>query len=388
MSTVEDREYLFLAGCMTDPTLFVVGSSLVDEGSLSVAGNIIYSAIKKLREADSSVTPELVAYELNNQGSLETIGGLTTLNAIKNIDFRLDVDGFKRISEDIRIDSRKREIKNILKALSESEEDPDTIISETIRQIYDASENNIKENIVRADKAKSKTKPRTAFASSSIDSLDSIIGGIVKSEYLILAARPSIGKTAMGLQMAANAALDGIPTLVFSLEQSLSAIMGRINRLISEEDLESLPLYLKCEAGLTIGKIMSTVQMAKLMYGIEFVVIDYIGLIGGQRMGQTTNEFLSMVSKGIQSISRKMDVGVVALAQLNRNSEREDREPALYDLRDSGSLEQDADIVVLIHRRNRDDELTKFIVAKHREGTIGSITANFNKDCVMFLERE
>lgn len=388
MTSSEEREYLFLKGCLSDPELSAVGESTVNDTSLSVAGNIIYRAILQMRRSGTEViSPESLAYHLNNSDSLQLIGGLTTLNAINDIGFVCDVDGFKEIADDIRLGARKRNIKNILLELAESMmEDPDELIADVIKKVYEVCEDTLVSHVMRADEAARYVHERKAFVTSSIHGLDKIIGGLVKNEYIIVAARASTGKTALGVQMGLVSALEDHPTIIFSLEQSRNAIMGRILRMISIEDLAGVPLHLMCQSGLTIGKIMATVQMMKIMHGIEVVVIDYVGLIGGRRSGQTKNDFLDMVSKGIQRMARNMDVTVIALVQLNRNSEKEDREPALYDLRDSGDLEQDADNVILIHRRTRDESNAKIIVAKQREGRIGAFNCRFDAATVSFVD--
>lgn len=389
MTPVEEREIIFLKGCLTNPMLYSVGATLVTEDALSVTGCVIYKSIITLRESGSedSISPESLAYILNERGLLQSVGGLITLTAIKDIGFVCDVDGFTRICEDIKVDGRKKKIKDVLLDLASTEVfDPDELISDIVRRIYEVTENTITDGVIRADEAGRTSKPRFAFASSGLASLDRIIGGLVKNEYNIIAARASTGKTALGTQIGVLSALQDHPTIIFSLEQSKDALMGRIHRLVSQEDLADVPLYLMCQSGLTIGRIMAIVQMMKIMHGIQVVVIDYVGLIGGRRNGQSKNDFLDVVSKGIQKMSHNMDVTVMALVQLNRDSEREDREPALYDLRDSGDLEQDADNVILIHRRDRDAEMTKIICAKVREGRIGSFMVKFNQETVSFEE--
>lgn len=380
------KEWLYLSGLMDNIENFVLGSALVDPTKLSLVGSIIFDSIKHVYDNGAlSVSRESLLYDLDSIGKLNMIGGLITVDSIARISFSLDSNGFGRLCSEISEQGRLKQLQAILTNLSQEDIDPTTLINKTIDQLYRTIENNDNFGIIRADESAKIVSHRHPFSSTNIQQLDNLIGGMYHGDYHIVAARPSMGKSALGLQFGYESAVDGHGVLFISLEMSREVLNNRAINLVggTPELLESLPLYYKCQSGLTFPQIAATIQMAKIMYNIEVVIIDYIGLVKGQKADQSTNSFLTYVSNSIQDITRSMGINAIILAQLNRNSEIQERQPAIYDLRDCGSLEQDADIITLIHRQNRGDT-GKLIVAKHRHGELGEIRVQFDRNTLRF----
>ena len=253
---------------------------------------------------------------------------------------------------------------------------------------------------------------------TKIIGLDKALNGLQKSDLILLAARPSMGKTALALNIATNAARGGKIVAIFSLEMSkgqlaerlLSTLSG-VNSFnlrtgnLSDEDMHSLvnaldeiaelKMYIDDTAGMPLLEMRSKIRKLRHETGLDLIVIDYLQLMqgGGSRLTeQNRQQEISEISRSLKALAREMDVPILALSQLSRSVEmRADKKPQLSDLRESGSLEQDADIVMFLYRDeyyNRDDtsneNLAELIIAKNRNGPTTTIPLQFNKEIVRF----
>ena len=248
---------------------------------------------------------------------------------------------------------------------------------------------------------------------SGIRKLDKMLGGFKPQELVVVGARPSVGKSAFGLQVAIYEALhNNLKVAYFSLEMSLSAVGMRIVAMQSginskqfsqnptQEHVESehkvlqniynTQLYFHC-GSVSILEIRKMCKKLKYQHGLDCAVIDYIGLVAPTDTRVTRVEQISGITRGLKLMADELNIPVLALSQLRRESEQEKRLPRLSDLRESGSIEQDADVVLLIHReRNKitgDLETQGTLqVAKQRNGETGSMVLGFNHDRVCFVE--
>lgn len=256
--------------------------------------------------------------------------------------------------------------------------------------------------------------------STGLADLNKVTNGLQKSDLILLAARPSMGKTALALNIAVNAARAGKVVAVFSLEMSktqlgkrlLSSTSG-VNSMnlntgnLSDNDMNSLidaldemsrlKILIDDTAGLKLLEMRSKVRRIKHEHGLDLVVIDYLQLMQGSRSRyteQNRQQEISEISRSLKALAREMDVPVLALSQLSRNVEmRAEKKPQLSDLRESGSLEQDADIVMFLYRDeyyNRDDadnkNIAELILAKNRNGPTTSIRLQFQKELMLFRD--
>lgn len=250
---------------------------------------------------------------------------------------------------------------------------------------------------------------------TGIFTLDRVIGGLKKSDLIILAARPSMGKTALALNIATAAARKG-NVLIFSLEMSKRQLSERILSSISRipatriqradlsedewdklmsavEETEALKMHVDDTGGLSLFAIKQTARRVKREEGLDLIVVDYIQLMQGSKeyRGNRVQE-VSELSRGLKALARELDVPILALSQLSRAVElRAEKKPQLSDLRESGSIEQDADIVMFLYREeyyDRDNEdaqnLAEVIIAKNRNGAIGSVRLSFQKEILLF----
>jgi len=250
---------------------------------------------------------------------------------------------------------------------------------------------------------------------SGFTALDRITSGFNKGELIMIAGRPSVGKTAIALQIAKNSAEFNFPVGIFSCEMSqfqqgmrfLSGVSGYSNTQLRQKDrcnvaelieksegLQKLGIYVDETSAISLLELRAKTRKLILKYGIKLIIIDYLQLMSGSTKKQNREQEVSEISAGLKAIAVDLDIPVIALSQLNRKSEeRSDRRPRLSDLRDSGSLEQDSDLVLILHRpavygestytdcENKEksaDGLIVVEVAKHRNGAIGEIYLHHN----------
>ena len=251
-------------------------------------------------------------------------------------------------------------------------------------------------------------------------SLDNLLAGFQKSDLIILAARPSMGKTTFALDIARNAALKfGASVGIFSLEMSdqqlvdrmLAAEAGvdswklRTGRLSSDQEYEALqdamtklhkaPIHIIDEAGMNIVKMRSSARRLKNEFGLDLLIVDYLQLMSPTltKNSDSMVQQVTEISRSLKVLARELEVPVLALSQLSRAVEQRGGKPRLSDLRDSGSIEQDADVVMFIHREdkmNKDKEsdrpnIAEILVEKHRNGPVGAAELYFDGKHVRFL---
>ena len=250
--------------------------------------------------------------------------------------------------------------------------------------------------------------------------LDEILGGFQKSDLIIIAARPSMGKTALALTLARNAAIDhGIPIGIFSLEMStmqliirmlcaegrLNAHLVRTGKLPSEEGVKlsknahkliNAPLYVDDSPSQTVLEIRAKARRLKAEKNIGMIIIDYLQLMQGPPKAESREREISHISRSLKALAKELNIPVIALAQLNRAVEaRTDKRPQLSDLRESGSIEQDADVVMFLNRPeyygiDKDENgesnegVAEIIIGKQRNGPTGNVKLAFVKDYARF----
>lgn len=276
-------------------------------------------------------------------------------------------------------------------------------IMDTVAEVVDIRENGPKEGL------------KTGF-----DDFDSLTGGLQPGQFVLIAARPAMGKSVLGGDFARYTAIrNDIPTVFFSLEMGRKELEKRflsahatyplhwmkskgplddakIMKLIEAgKDMQASPLHIVADTGVTLAKIRSHCRRVQRKHGLGLVVIDYLQLMGGESVGKGDNrqQEVSRISRGLKTLAMDLEVPVVALSQLNRGPEqRQDKKPMVSDLRESGSLEQDADIVILLHREDAYDKESPrageadLIVAKHRNGPTATITVAFQGHYARFVD--
>ena len=248
--------------------------------------------------------------------------------------------------------------------------------------------------------------------------LDNLLAGLQKSDLIILAARPSVGKTTFALDIARNAALNGTPVGIFSLEMSANQLVQRMLSAESRVDawsirtghglstqhftalqeaasrLQKAPIYIDDQAGNSIVKMRSVARRLKAEHGLGLIVVDYLQLMTTSKSHDSMVNTVTEISRSLKGLARELDVPVLALSQLSRAVEQRGGKPRLSDLRDSGSIEQDADLVIFIHREDRykeqaeRDNVAEILVEKHRNGAVGMVQLMFDGKTTSFLSMD
>lgn len=250
---------------------------------------------------------------------------------------------------------------------------------------------------------------------TGIAEMDALLLGLQPSDMIVLAARPSVGKTAYSLNMAAHATVGlGKSCLIFSLEMSKEALIQRmlcgVGRVDSKrlrsgflaraempklaaaaEEIGKARLFIDDTPGITVMEIRSKARRVKARHGLDLIVIDYLQLMGESRKAENRQVAIAEISRQVKAIARELNVPVVALSQLTREADKDDGAPKLSHLRESGAIEQDADVVVMLARAPKKEgdteDLVRVHVAKHRNGPTGHFDLIFDKDQQRFKSR-
>lgn len=306
------------------------------------------------------------------------------------------------------------------------EKDPDEIVDfvqQTTAELYVTKKNEIRTSgeivgEVLAGIEKLITNPRDVTGiTTGFQRLDTKFNGLHNSDLIIMAARPALGKSALALQLAKNVALYGqIPTLFFSLEMSNDQLIQRLiaseakvdlNKIrngklddieqqavrVSGETISSIPLYFNDKANITVRDIKNQIKSfnVKNKQKVGFVVVDYLQLMAMGSGKENMVQMVTEISRGLKMIAKTFNVPVLALSQLSRDVEKRGGKPKLSDLRDSGSIEQDADIVMFLYSKSKSEDAygereVELLVEKHRSGACFDSMMSFNGSKMMFTE--
>ncbi len=402
---------------------------------------LIYKAISNLFKSSEPVDITLVTEQLRKSGDLDKAGG-----ALYITELTYGVSSSANVAYHARVISEraiKRELIRVSSLIQRKAYDETTdvfeLLDETEKTLFEVSESNIRKSyedmtslVVKAldeiKKRSQQTEDVTGIP-TGFYSLDKLTSGWQRSDLIIIAARPGMGKTAFILSCVRNAAVDsGMAAAVFSLEMSSVQL---VNRLISSEaelesekirkgnltdheweqlhhtvpKLQEAPIYIDDTPGLSLLELRAKCRRLKAQYDIQIVVIDYLQLMQGDssRKGGNREQEIAAISRGLKNLAKELDVPVIALSQLSRAVETRtgDKRPQLSDLRESGSIEQDADQVVFLYRPEyygleEDDNghsikgVGEVIFAKNRHGSLDTIPLKFIGQYTKFanLDRE
>lgn len=397
----------------------------------------IFSAIHDLFQRSEPIDILTVTSELRKSGDLEMVGGAYYISFLTNrvassanIQFHARIISQKHILRElIRISSDTireayEESTDVFDLLDKAERDLFTVAQGNIRKEYDTMSDVIKQAIENIEAAK-KNVDGVSGVPSGFHALDRVTSGWQKSDMIIVAARPGMGKTAFVVSMARNIAVDfNLPVAIFSLEMSSIQL---VNRLISSETgikgekirkgnledheftqlhtrikkLSTAPIYVDDTPSLSVFELRAKARRLKSKHDIQLIIVDYLQLMtAGSDKGNREQE-ISTISRSIKTIAKELNIPIIALSQLSRAVETRggDKKPMLSDLRESGAIEQDADIVSFIYRPeyydlDQDEEgnsllgIGQVIIAKHRNGALDTVSLKFVKDFAKFENLE
>ena len=397
----------------------------------------IFAAIKKRADKHNPVDINTVSEQLKIDKELDSVGGPSYLIYLTNriastahIEFHSRIIAQKYTQRElIRIgaEMQKRGFEDV--------EDVSDMIDKAERDIFELSQGNVKKEVESMQQVlrdayeqlldASKNDDGLSGVPSGFDALDKLTLGWQKSDLIIIAARPAMGKTAFVLSMAKNMAVDNnIPVAVFSLEMSSVQLVNRIisstaeipssvlktGRLSTEQwnslndklrSLENAPMYIDDTPALSISEFRSKIRRLKQLHDIKIAIIDYLQLMSAGSNMQSREQEVSTISRNLKAIAKEVNIPIIALSQLSRQVEQRggDKRPQLSDLRESGAIEQDADMVIFIHRPEyyglKTDEagnsligVAEIIVAKHRNGAVDDVRLQFKSEFTQFCNPE
>ena len=384
---------------------------------------IIYRTLLKLSDGSEPIDVLLTEQELRRTGELSKVERrylyslvemeYTTARAKSYAKVILEKSKLRKLIYEGRvlIDEASREMKSAEEILMETEQKLSAMTNELPQKMEEISP-----IIIRTFEQISNPNVGRGVTTGLL-SLNMMTGGLKKSDLIILAARPSMGKTALALNIALAASRTEI-TAVFSLEMSKEQLAQRMlssvsevsadkikNRDLSDGDWHDLvnaineiserKLFIEDTGMLTLPEIRAHAKRLKREQGLGLIIIDYLQLMqGGKEYRGNRVQEVSEISRGLKSLAKELDVPILTLSQLSRQVEvRADKKPQLSDLRESGSIEQDADIVMFLYREeyyNREDsanpKVAELIIAKNRNGATGTVHLHFERECLLFRE--
>lgn len=429
-----------LLGCLLidKDAIIKIADSLMPQDFYKDGHKIIYEAIKELYGGQQPIDIITLANRLEEKRKLEIVGGRSYLAKLSNT-----VATSGNITNYSNIIQRKATLRRLQTAAAEisglsfeEERDIDEILDQTEKKIFAVSQKYLKNAFVpidslltqafeRIDELHKKSGKLRGLSTGFID-LDKLLAGLQKSDLIILAARPSVGKTSLALDIARQAAIankEGVG--VFSLEMGKEQLVDRMlcaqagvslwkmrTGNLSDKDgdndfakigeamgkLAEAPIYIDDSGSLSIMEIRAKCRRLQMEKGLGLIIIDYLQLMEGRgKYGDNRVQEIAEISRGLKSIARELNVPILALAQLSRAVEATHPAiPKLSHLRDSGSIEQDADIVMFIYRKAadrgfnveelpaEDRHLAELYIAKHRNGPTGKVSLFFDETTTSF----
>ena len=436
----KEIEDAVLGALMLERDAYAIVCDLLRPESFYDPGNQkIYAAINKLGVMQQPIDMLTVTQQLRADGALDDVGGPVRISELTS-----NVASAAHIEYHARIVAQKFLARRLISFCSEIEKksfdesyDIDDLLQEAEGKLFEISQGNLKKDFTQIDpvinsameqiEAAGKRESGLSGLQTGFHNLDKLTSGWQNSDLIIIAARPAMGKTAFVLSMAKNMAVDyNTPVAIFSLEMSNLQLVNRLisnvceiegekiksGRLSRQEweqlnsrvrSLFSAPLYVDDSPSLSILELRTKARRLVKEHGVKIIIIDYLQLMNatGMKFGSREQE-VSMISRSLKQLAKELNIPVIALSRLSRKvEERNDgnKRPQLSDLRESGAIEQDADIVCFIHRpeyytrsttdaENRDIRgMAEFIVAKHRSGSVDDIEMTFVARFARFQNR-
>jgi replicative DNA helicase len=428
-------EQSVLGCCMSgERYLAVITAMLKSEDFYRPDHRLIYDAICELYIGSRPVDIITVADLLESKALSEKTGGISYVSSLPDT-----APVFANASHYAEVVRQKSILRRLIGSMDEvtgmcydEAEDANALLDVAARRIYEIRENrdsvgleSLREIMGRAvneinELARGKGRDRQI--STGFKGLDRALGGLSKGSLVIIAARPSMGKSALAMNIAQKAStLNGVPVAIFSLEMSKDEVANRMlsaqamvnNRnlrtgeILNEDwdriakalpPLYAAPVHVDDRSGTTVMEMMSKCRQLRLESKLGLVVIDYMQLMAGSSdRAESRQQEISEISRTLKIMARELNCPVIALSQLSRACEaRADKRPMLSDLRDSGAIEQDADVVMFLYRdhyydQNKtpmDTEEAEVIIAKNRQGATGTVRMGWYPRYTMFFDRE
>jgi replicative DNA helicase len=427
-----EAEEALLGAILIDPDAIIrVATIIKPEDFYREKHGWIYDTALTLHERREPIDLLTVCDELERREQLDQVGGTNFITTLVNVvPTSIHAEHYARIVERTATRRRLIDAAGQIAALAYQEaDDVDEVVDRAEQILFGVSERRISRELVPIKQVLSDYYDRVEYLTrhrgemigipTGFSDMDKLLGGLQRSDMVILAARPSVGKTALALSFAHNAAKKYDQRVAFfSLEMSNEQV---VQRLISAEtginaqrlrrgeieqdewgrfakatsDLAESHFYIDDTPGVSALELRTKARRLHAEVGVDLIVVDYLQLMRGDYRAENRVQEISSISRALKALARELNVPVLALSQLSRGVEsRTDKRPVLSDLRESGALEQDADVVMFIYRDEMYNENTErpnladIMVAKHRNGPTGTVSLYFRKELAQFLEAE
>ena len=416
-------------------TMISLADELTPDDFYKPANKIVFKTMLSLLEKGEPIDATTMVSALTNQGEIKEIGGLNYVAELVN-----STPTSKNVEHYAKLVREKATLRKVIADLSDSlssayqgDVSIGDIIAKTEKSLLDISNQNAGTGFRNVDdildthmqivETRSQTDGFVTGLSTGFVGLDKITTGLHEGNLIILAARPAMGKTALSLNVAKYVAtIERKPAVIFSLEMGAEELIERMlasegmvpayhlktgnlstdewKRLVqAQNNLYDAPIFVDDTAGIRISEIRSNARkLAQEMGGLGVIIIDYLQLITGAK-GENRQQIVSEISRELKILAKDLKVPVIALSQLSRAVEqRQDKRPMLADLRESGSIEQDADIVAFLYREayyqkeqadsQEANNVTELILEKNRHGSLGTVKLYFHKEYTKFSSVE
>lgn len=419
----------------------VLGAVLLDSDAANIAleklhpddfyrpsHQAIFDAVLVLFNANEPIDAVTVAEGLRRTEMLDRVGGLGYLTELINaVPATSNIEHYAAIVEEHALRRRLMRVGgNISKLATSVDQAIGDVLDRAEQSVYAVSERRVGDGLAPIDPLLGPAIERAeelhrlggevTGLPTGLRDLDRKLAGLHPTNLVVIAARPGMGKTTLALNIAQNVAIHGEPVAVFSLEMSREEIVSRMlcsqgridsQRLrtgrLTEADFSKLsaaanvlykkPIFVDDSAGLTVTEIRAKCRRLKRRGGLGLVIVDYLQLMHGTS-GENRQQEIAIISRSLKNLARELHVPVIAVSQLNRSLEqREDKRPRLGDLRESGAIEQDSDVVMFIYRHEyyhpeaiETKGIAEIAIAKHRQGSVGRIDMTFLPEFTLFSD--
>lgn len=425
-----EAEKSILGAIFLEPESLITAAEIIQEDDFyRVAHQKIFETMLRLNDKGEPVDVVTLSEELGASNELENVGGMVYLSELAtSVPTAANVTHYAKIVEEKALLRRLIKVATTIVEDGFSREDEvESVIAEAEKKMMEVSSRknagdfkpiaDVLVDTYQNIEVLSSRKGEVTGVPTGFTDLDDITAGFQKNDLIIVAARPSVGKTAFALNVAQNVATKaGENVAIFSLEMGADQLVmrmlcaeGNINAQalrtgdLTDEDwsklamavgtLSNAGIYIDDSPGIRVNEIRSKCRRLKQEHGLGMIVIDYLQLIAGSgKPGENRQQEVSDISRSLKGLARELEVPVIALSQLSRGVEqRQDKRPMMSDLRESGSIEQDADIVSFLYREDYYEKETtakdviEIIIAKQRNGPTGTVTLAFVKEYNKFL---
>ncbi|MFA5933715.1 MAG: replicative DNA helicase [Candidatus Paceibacterota bacterium] len=429
-----DSEKAVLGSIMLRPgAVYEIADVLTPESFYADKHAMIYQSMLDLSNKNEPIDLISLSTKLKEKKILDNVGGTSYLTEISQT-----VPSSANIRHYAEIVYKKYTLRKLIEAadrvvelgFNEGDTHIDEILDEAGKKIYDVTSNqsksqrfvHIKETLPEAWERLEKlheNKGELRGISTGFRDLDAMLSGFQESDLIILAARPSVGKTTLALDIARHAAVrHNIPVGIFSLEMSIQQLVDRMlaaesrvnawnlrtGKLSADSEFSKLresldkfskaPIFIYDKSATNIIQMRTIIRRLKAENGLGLVIVDYLQLMSTSKNYDSMVNQVTEISRSLKGLAKEFNVPVLALSQLSRAVEARGGKPRLSDLRDSGSIEQDADVVMFIHREDKGKEeseqtnIAEILIEKHRNGPVGRVELYFDKDKSTFLDLE